>query len=699
MKRPTPSVHRLIALALAGLVLPACATPQPHMSVTPKEGVVRGANLGKQVAPAQLSPLPQARPNAFVATTAGGTLSGTAQLGSVDEDYFADSAAPYRVAAAPIPLGHAMITLSTLQEDLFTKDGSVINGLTGLNGVFSLAGLAPKDTPYVLNANFVQSHRLSALVLPDPNGDATGVQVDEASTMIVETARWQLRDIPTDQAGLFAALYSATSALLGNVALATDDGTIPNVEALKLGAGHVLRNAYVATFGALVGEGAAGDANANTLSDGWKTLLGFRPLAITRAAGNGTKSFDQGEGREAVTAPLGGVQDAAMDHNGNLYIAEHDASLLRFVPRLAHGAKWGRTTGMNGGQIYTLAGQLNTGTDLDSFNDIYADAEADSVTDPAAAPLLSAGHAIIQPRKVLLQRVGATDDTHVFVLSKFGHRVFFIPATDVTTFGRDFLAGRLYTVLGNGQLVDGVAAPAVDTTLGHAFALNEPTALTQDSQGNLYVLDSIAGAVRLVRAGDGQVFTLPLKTAANAPYAAVGAQDLRIVEAGAGNNFLYLADTNAHTVVRFALPADLSTLATTVPASLAAQTVFGTDGVPGYLTGVPYPDIHDVSAALPEGNALLNEPTSLTFDGAGNMIVAAKGRLHLMEQAALDPATVGDTYVIAGGVDTRFIVGDSRLAFFPGTTSVRYDASSKNVLVVDNAENVVRRLWTVRGIR
>jgi sugar lactone lactonase YvrE len=513
--------------------------------------------------------------------------------------------------------------------------------------------------------------------------------------MIAETARWQLRDIPINQAGLLASVYSATSALLADVGLATDGGTIPNVEALKLGAGHVLRNAYIETFGSMIGEGATGDANANTLSDAWKTLLGFRPLALTRVAGNGTKSFDQGDGRVAAEAPLGSVQDAAVDHLGNLYLTEHDNGLLRFVPKGGHAAMLGQTDPMTDGLIYTLAGQINTGTDLASFNDLYAAAEAASVADPSAAPLLSAGHALIRPRKLLLQRVGATDDSHLFVLSKFGQRVFFIPATNVTVFGRDFLAGRLYTVLGNGLVAGQPDVLSEEGSPGHAFALNEPTAMAQDSAGNLYVLDSIAGAVRLVRAGDGSVITLPLKADASTAYAAVGAQDLRVVEGAA--NFLYLADTNAHTVVRFPLPANLADLAGAVP-DMTAQTVFGVAGTPGYIkAGLTYPDIHDASKALSEANALLNEPTSLTFDGDGNMIVAAKGRLHMMEAAALDPGTVGNTYVIAGGIDTRNIVGDARLGYFPATTSVRYDAASKNVLVVDNAENVVRRLWTARG--
>lgn len=694
MKRPYPTAQRVIALALAGFLLAGCSGPQrPLMNVTPKEGVIRRTPVATTQAPAQLYPLPTAKTNSFTATTAGGVLGGTAELSALTEPYFQNSAAPYRVAATT--LGNAMVTLSTLQEDLFTKDGSVINGLTDLTGAFTLNGLAPKDKAYVVNVNFVQSHRLSALVVPDGSGNASGVKVDEASTMIAETARWQLRDIPTNQAGLLASVYSATSALLAEVGLATDGGTIPNVEALKLGAGHVLRNAYVETFGSLIGEGGAGDANANTLSDAWKTLLGFRPLALTRVVGNGTKSFDQGDGRVAAEAPLGGVQDAALDHLGNLYLTEQDNGFLRFVPKGTHAAMLAQTGPMADGLIYTLAGQNDVGTDLAAYNDIYAATEASSAVDPAAAPLLSAGYPLIRPRKLLVQRVGATNDSHLFVLSKFGQRVFFIPATDVTVFGRDFLAGRLYTVLGNGQVAGQPDVLSEEGSPGHAYALGDPTAMALDSAGNLYVLDSAAGAVRLVRAADGSVITLPLKADGSTAYAAVGAQDLRVVEGAA--NYLYLADTNAHTVVRFPLPADLADLAGAVP-DMLVQTVFGVAGQPGYIkAGLTYPDIHDASKALSEANARLNEPTSLTFDGAGNLIVAAKGRIHLMEAAALDPATVGNTYVIAGGIDTRNIVGDARLGYFPSTSSVRYDAVSKNVLVVDNAENVVRRLWTARG--
>jgi hypothetical protein len=363
---------------------------------------------------------------------------------------------------------------------------------------------------------------------------------------------------------------------------------------------------------------------------------------------------------------------------------------------------------MTDGNIYTLAGVVNGPSDVTAFNDMYAALEVGADT---AAPLLSEGFPLLRPRHLVVQRKGATADSHLFITSKFAHRIFFIPggfqgsdptnplagtpADTTTMFGRTFYAGRLYTLCGNGTLPAGAQA---DGLAGRDFELNEPTGLTQDSEGNLYVLDSLEGAVRLVRATTGQVITLPLKAVGGtADYMAPNGQDLRVVET-TGGNFLYVANMNAHTVDRFALPSDLTTLAAGTPANMTAETILGVKDEPGYIAaGKTYPDVQDVSKPLLKADARLNEPTSITFDADGNLIVADKGRIHLLEQANLAPAVTAGPYVIAGGLDTRFLIGDSRLGYFPGTTSVRFDAVSGNTLVVDSKENRVRRLWTARG--
>ncbi|MFN3428350.1 MAG: hypothetical protein ACK46X_00190 [Candidatus Sericytochromatia bacterium] len=716
MKRPLTPTHALITLALAGLILPGCTGPTATMSLTPKEGVIRRVPV--KTAPAGLAPLPRAAAKAFTATTAGGTLTGTVKLEKIDEPYFQNSAAPYLVQAVPTNLGNAMITLTTLQEEIYTKDGKVIDGLTGLDSAFTLTGLAPKDKPYVVNAGFVQSHRLSGFAFPDGTGNATAT-VNEASTMVVEMARWQLSEILASHAAAIATLYTNTTALLGlgtPTALTSDGGTIPNVTALKHGAGHEMRNAYVAAFGALVEP--AGDANAigNKLSDTWKALLGYRPLALTRAIGNGARGFNQGDGKPATETPMGGPIDAVLDHNGNMWVTEQDGGRIRFVPKNAHGALLGWGAAMSAGNIYTLMGNSNGPGNLDDYNYGYEVEEADGIANTEAAPLVTSDTVLYAPRRLVL-KPAATSGSHLFFTSKFAHRVYFVPAgnpgsdaadpTPVTgtpadfveMFGKRYYAGRLYTLVGNATPVDPIPAGG-ENAVGTDYPLNEPTGLAQDSEGNLYILDSIAGKVRVLRANGadaGKVFTLNLGA-----HDLTGAQDLRVVEApgGAGPNFLYVADTNHHVVVRFALPNTLSSIATTLPPAQTAQVVMGQVGEPGFIKLGPtdvYPEIFDVSKPITEDKALLNAPTSLTFDDQGNLIVGAKGRVHLMEAAALPPGGTGNTYVIAGGVDTRNIVGDSRLGFFPETTSVRYDPITKNTLIVDFSERVVRRLWTARG--
>jgi sugar lactone lactonase YvrE len=229
-----------------------------------------------------------------------------------------------------------------------------------------------------------------------------------------------------------------------------------------------------------------------------------------------------------------------------------------------------------------------------------------------------------------------------------------------------------------------------------AFALNQPTGLAMDSANNMYVLDSMEGKVRVISGADRSIHDLNLHENATDAFLADGGSDLKIREVG-GDVWLYVADTNHHRIVR----ANLGPVAgVTGGAMVTIETVFGVKDEPGYIrAGMTYPDILDVSKALGEADARLNTPASFTFDGAGNMIVADKGRIHLLEAAAIDPAVVGDTYVIAGGLDTRFITGDARLAYLPDTAGISFDASSQNLLVVDRKENVVRKLWTARGVR
>lgn len=696
--RMTPA-HGVVATAILALALSACSNPQAVMTVAPKAP----SKKVPAVAP-QLLPVPQARANSFTATTAGGNLSGSVELDAIDESYYANSAASYRVTALPVKLGNAMITLSTLDEDIYTKDGTVIDGLTDLTGAFTFAGMAPKDKPYyVVNANFVQSHRLSAIVIPDGSGNASGVKLDEASTAIAETARWQLSTVGAAQSSLLSTIYTNTAAILGNLGLATDGGAIPNVDALKMGAGHVLRNAYVEAFGKAVTTG--GSANADQLSDAWQTLLGFRPLGVSRVVGNGNRGSGQSDGMDPTGVPMMMPQDAAYDHLGNLFIVEQDRNEIRLVPKTI--SNYGRASGMTAGKIYSVVGQAAGSLDVPGYNQYYGALEAPAKADPTQAPDISTV-LLGLPTRLAVQRVGSTASSNLFFSSKFTNRVYMISGDagsgNVTAFGRTYPAGKLVTIAGNST----VGAPGQgDGVDGRDFALNTPTGLTLDKAGNVYVLDSAEGKVRVIMnagANAGKLYTLNLQEpGGSAAFVADGGNDLKVVDADnnptTAPNWLYVADTGHHRVVRVDL-GDLTTLDARAATPVQVAVVLGVKDEPGYIrAGMTYPDIHDVSKALAAADARLNAPSSLEFDNVGNMIVADRGRLHMMEAAGLDPAaTTRNTYVIGGGLDTRYISGDSRLCYFPAGGLLHYDGVNRNLLVIDPLENRVRCLWTARGV-
>jgi hypothetical protein len=265
------------------------------------------------------------------------------------------------------------------------------------------------------------------------------------------------------------------------------------------------------------------------------------------------------------------------------------------------------------------------------------------------------------------------------------------------------LGGVGLRVLAGGRLTDrdtGEVAPAA-ASLGDGGAasparLYGPRGLARDALGNLYVLDAGAagntahGRLRVVDAATGGISTLAL-TQGGQTLSLVGVSDVRLVESGAGNA-LYLADAPRHQVIRVPLPADLHGVG---GRAIAVETVLGTAGKAGFTSGAA-PQAATANAGMAEGQVLLDTPTSLAFDAAGNLLVAdaGNGRIRLLEKAGL----TGDglVYTIAGGFALDALEGDTRLAMFPSTSYMNLEGSG-NVLVVDRRENLVRRLWTIRG--
>lgn len=691
----------LIALTLAAAAA-GCTRPTATLGVRPAGALDADPAPSASRAPVLL-PAVGAAPK-FVEVAGGGSLSGTVSLQAIDSTFFRDNGAAYRTLAA-MPVQRALLTLNTLEESQLSVKGLPTEATSLADGTFSFSGTAPTDRAYVAIANLARGHRLSAIV---PTG-ATSATLDEASSMIAEMARWQLREAPADgnpdadektlqdlDATSLASMHEHTLALLPGVDFGTI-GSVPDVAALKAGAGHLLRNLYVKA----IGESA--DAHADALSQAWKDLLGFRPLALTRVAGNGIRDYNQDDGHAARDGALSGPTAAATDDDGNMFIVEEFGHAIRYVPATdGQGPLLGYDGAMTRGNLYTLAGLVNGPNNTDAFNEYYGPQEAAGLADPDDAPAFddpdpSQRPALFDLHDVIVEQDGAA--RHLYVTSRFGHRVLLIPGADFNRFGRTFKANRLYTLAGDGAQPPGTF---YSNNLGNAVEaattqMSLPTGLSRDSQGNIYFMDSNIGYVRVIRAADGQCFILrATENAANLRHSR--AEAIRVVE-GPGGNYVYITDTNRHRVTRLPLPADLTY--PTVPDPQPVEVVLGQTNVSGFVDteqdGVPYPFIYDVNDGFSEDVVLLDRPVGLDFDPDGNLLVADNGRVRLLEADGISPAQEGYVFTLAGGLDTRFLEGDARLCYLPQNGHLRYDASTGTFLLTDRTENLVRRLWTQRG--
>lgn len=768
----TAASKRLTASAIA-LLLASCASSPASLSVRRTLPARPSVNPGPHLLPAGAIKAP-----AFVATTGGGNLSGTVGFQAITNPFFADNAANYRVAS--MPSAHAILTLSTLDENLLTLNGQAITTTADGNGRFTLTGSTPTDRGYVVNATLVQSHQLSALV---PKGAASAT-LDEASSMVTEMARWQMRDQPATgnpyasettladlDAATLAKLYQNSLAVLNPADFAAQ-GTLPSIDALKVGAGHVLRNLYVTAFGTKITSNPASTAAADVLSDTWRKLLGFRPLALTRFAGSGVQGASGNqEGASPLNVQLGTPVDAVADANGDVYLSEQDNGLIRYVPKTAPGTPpYGYAGAMSAGGTYTIGGKVGGPSTIADFDSYFS-----SVQDNTGG--MPAGSFLYSPYRLVL---GAGSPPDLYFTSNFGSRVMMIPGSNETLFGRTLNAGEVYTIAGTGALPNsdygptsaydvpaastppleyGASVPAEDGDLvdtkgywgqagvafrfqynlgdgGPAYAANVsyPTGLVRDGSGNLLFLDTHVvststvdkdmdyasatedptatsytpnpnaagryylnyhGTIRIVRASDGKIFSLRLLYGGN-PLTLDNANDMRLSPDG---KWLYLADTGDDVILRVPMPSATAIAgwaSDPSPVEMSSNVVLGSPDQPGFINtaaGALYPEIYDVSQGMNPSQALLNGPTSLDFDPQGDLVIAdtGNGRIRVL-------ATNGLLYTIAGGLDTTYLSGDARLAYFGQLGYLNLmPGGLPNFLVVDSKENVVDTLWTGRG--
>jgi sugar lactone lactonase YvrE len=188
---------------------------------------------------------------------------------------------------------------------------------------------------------------------------------------------------------------------------------------------------------------------------------------LTVVAGNGFPGYS-GDGGPATQAQLYNPEYVAVDHAGNVFIADESNCAVREV-------------NAGTGIITTVAGQPALGC---SYN-------ADSV--PATSSYLN------QPIGIAIDKNG-----NLFIGDYANQRVRMVSCATVTSTGgacspnAGQTAGDIYTVAGTGVAVfNGNGGPA---TMANLY---DPQGVTTDAAGNLYIADSADQLVRRVACGTG----------------------------------------------------------------------------------------------------------------------------------------------------------------------------------------------------
>jgi sugar lactone lactonase YvrE len=369
---------------------------------------------------------------------------------------------------------------------------------------------------------------------------------------------------------------------------------------------------------------------------------------IYTVAGGGTSSL--GDGGPATAAQLGAPAAVAVDHAGNLLIADTYNRRIRVVAAGA-GSFYGQP--MTAGDIYTIAGNGTAGFAGDGGPALGAELD-----DPFGLALDGQGN--------------------VLMADFMNNRIRVVATSTGTFYGQAMTAGDIYTIAGGGTSGLGDGGPAT------AAEIFYPTAVATDAAGNVAIADQQNGRVRVVAATTGRFYGQAM-TAGNI-YTIAGT--------GVRN---FSGDGGPATAAEFSSPAGVASggaagMAIAEPGDNRVQVVAASTGT-FFGQAMTARHIYTVAGdgatgfagdGGPGAQAELNSPQGVVFDQAGNLVIADTGNNRIRVVAAATGSWYGQA--MTAGHIYPISPTPTPLLFYPEGVAADHDG---NLVIADTGASAM----------
>lgn len=396
-----------------------------------------------------------------------------------------------------------------------------------------------------------------------------------------------------------------------------------------------------------------------------------RDRSLTVLAGNGLQGYS-GDGGPAISASLFSPQGVAYDSKGNLYIADQINCRVRRVDP--------------NGVITTVAG-----TGVAGFTGNGGPAVDATIYEPTALAIDSSDNIYFSDNLNTVIRKIDTNGTISLVAGNpqatyYGEGVAATQASlgdieDIAAAPKGvlYLADSAYHVIRKIDTNTGIITTAAGTPLQPGYGgdngpatqalLNSPAGVAVDSAGNIYISDTNNFVIRKID-GNGTITTFAGSGKYGfSPDGPAGSAQFRSIfglVVDAANN-LYVADADNHRVRRIT--------------NGTVLTVAG-NGIDGVGTFRFIPD------QTPASNAFLFEPFGISFDFNGNLLVADSSNNRIRK---ISPGGAVSTIAGNGGNEFSGDTGPAVSAGIAGPTDV-VASKSGSIYIADSGNDRIRRI-------